>query len=108
MKASDELVKAFEGIGFENEKQLYRKDMSRFPHNEFNLVVTTQQLQEWMFNNKGIWVEVTHIGIGWKFSCRTETIDGSKMHFEIFDNPHEALQDGLFKAVEIVKEMEKV
>jgi hypothetical protein len=108
MNASDELIKAFEGIGYIREKVAILNSYKD---------VSTQQLQEWLYNEKGLWVNVqmsmTRIPqlqhtVG-KFFWVVGRADGRKELADSGDGikiltPHEALSDGLLKAVEICKE----
>lgn len=104
MNASKELIEAFEGIGWK------RKWIDTGWNEGYWGEPSTQDLQEWLYENHRVFVEIRMHRL--EFYPEVYSTNGSRSIIKLaiielntyFNTPHEALSDGLMKAVEIVKE----
>lgn len=117
-KASNELITAFEGIGFKEKPLYYEDDINIDINGQTYPRYTLDQLQEFLWKEKGLFangemtlnhgtVENNNI-----FIAVVEKVEHHKrvVLYEsdiLYDTPSEALNYGLLRAVQIVKERSK-
>jgi hypothetical protein len=106
--ADDELVKMFEGIGWQKTQTEIKNRGTSYLYGYFP--VSLAELQYWLWKEKGVLVETMHFFAHdeWQFRFNVELQDDEIYYDDtVFNNLNACLADGLKKAVEYLKEVKQ-